>query len=235
MQGLEDHLGDMDFKVAGTKDGITALQMDIKIKGITEEILRKALIQAHSAREKIMKVVTDCIPEPRKEVSKWAPKMATFNIDPDKIRDIIGPQGKVINDIIAKCNDVKIDINDDGKVVIYHTDRESINKAKEMIENIVRVAKVGEIFEGTVVRIESFGCFVNLFGNVDGLCHVSKLLHTRVNHPKDVVKIGQKLKVIVTDIDEKGRINLSHKEFEPKPEKPEKVEIKIETSEENHD
>lgn len=106
-----------------------------------------------------MKVVTDCIPEPRKEVSKWAPKMATFNIDPDKIRDIIGPQGKVINDIIAKCNDVKIDINDDGKVVIYHTDRESINKAKEMIENIVRVAKVGEIFEGTVVRIESIWMF----------------------------------------------------------------------------
>lgn len=222
IQGLEDHLGDMDFKVAGTDDGITALQMDIKIKGITEEILRKALTQAHSARQKIMKVVTDCIPAPRKEVSKYAPKMVTFNIDPDKIRDIIGPQGKVINDIIAKCNDVKIDINDDGKVVIYHTDKESINKAKQMIENIVRVAKVGEIFDGTVVRIESFGCFVNLFGNVDGLCHVSKLLHTRVNHPKDVVKIGQKLKVIVTDIDEKGRINLSHKEFEPKPVKVEK-------------
>lgn len=222
IQGLEDHLGDMDFKVAGTKDGITALQMDIKIKGITEEILRKALIQAHSAREQIMKVVTDAIPEPRKEVSKYAPKMETFNIDPEKIRDIIGPQGKMINEIIAQSNNVKIDINDDGKVVIYHTDRESINKAKEMIENIVRVAKVGEIFNGTVTRIESFGCFVNLFGNVDGLCHISKLLHTRVNHPKDVVKIGQKLKVIVTDIDEKNRINLSHKEFEPKPVKQEK-------------
>ena len=217
IQGLEDHLGDMDFKVAGTDKGITALQMDIKIKGITEDILRKALYQAHGAREQIMKVVTNCIPEPRAEVGKYAPKMATFHIDPEKIRDVIGSQGKVINEIIAKCDNVKIDINDDGTVVIYHTEREAINKAKEIIENIVRVAKVGEIFEGTVVRIESFGCFVNLFGNVDGMVHVSKLKHTRVNHPKDAVKIGQKLKVIVTEIDEKGRINLSHKEFEPKP------------------
>ena len=217
IQGLEDHLGDMDFKVAGTDKGITALQMDIKIKGITEAILRKALYQAHGAREQIMKVVTNCIPEPRAEVGKYAPKMATFHIDPEKIRDVIGSQGKVINEIIAKCDNVKIDINADGTVVIYHTEREAINKAKEIIENIVRVAKVGEIFEGTVVRIESFGCFVNLFGNVDGMVHVSKLKHTRVNHPKDAVKIGQKLKVIVTEIDEKGRINLSHKEFEPKP------------------
>ena len=217
IQGLEDHLGDMDFKVAGTDKGITALQMDIKIKGITEDILRKALFQAHGAREQIMKVVTNCIPAPREEVGKYAPKMATFHIDPEKIRDVIGSQGKVINEIIAKCDNVKIDINDDGTVVIYHTEREAINKAKEIIENIVRVAKVGEIFEGTVVRIESFGCFVNLFGNVDGMVHVSKLKHTRVNHPKDAVKIGQKLKVIVTEIDEKGRINLSHKEFEPKP------------------
>ena len=217
IQGLEDHLGDMDFKVAGTDKGITALQMDIKIKGITEDILRKALFQAHGAREQIMKVVTNCIPAPREEVGKYAPKMTTFHIDPEKIRDVIGSQGKVINEIIAKCDNVKIDINDDGTVVIYHTEREAINKAKEIIENIVRVAKVGEIFEGTVVRIESFGCFVNLFGNVDGMVHVSKLKHTRVNHPKDAVKIGQKLKVIVTEIDEKGRINLSHKEFEPKP------------------
>ena len=157
IQGLEDHLGDMDFKVAGTDKGITALQMDIKIKGITEDILRKALYQAHGAREQIMKVVTNCIPEPRAEVGKYAPKMATFHIDPEKIRDVIGSQGKVINEIIAKCDNVKIDINDDGTVVIYHTEREAINKAKEIIENIVRVAKVGEIFEGTVVRIESFG------------------------------------------------------------------------------
>ena len=231
IQGLEDHLGDMDFKVAGTKDGITALQMDIKIKGITEEILRKALTQAHSAREQIMNVVLDAIPAPREEVSKYAPKMTTFNIDPEKIREVIGAQGKVINEIIAQCDNVKIDIDDDGKVVIYHTDREAINKAREMIENIVRVAKVGEIFNGKVVRIESFGCFVNLFGNVDGLVHISKLSHTRVNQVKDVVKLGQNLKVIVTEIDEKGRINLSHKEFEPKPEKKEKVE-KVEVVEE---
>lgn len=224
IQGLEDHLGDMDFKVAGTKDGITALQMDIKIKGITEEILRQALHQAHGAREQIMKVVTDCIPAPRKEVSKYAPKMVTFNIDPDKIRDVIGSQGKVINEIIESCDNVKIDINDDGKVIIYHTDKEAIEKAKKMILDIARVAHVGEIFDGTVVRIESYGCFVNLFNNVDGLCHVSKLSHSRVNHPKDVVKVGQKLKVIVTDIDEKGRINLSHKEFEPKIVKEEKEE-----------
>lgn len=218
IQGLEDHLGDMDFKVAGTKDGITALQMDIKIKGITEEIIRQALTQAHKAREEIMGVVLNAIPEPRKEVSKYAPKMTTFTIDPDKIREVIGSQGKVINDIIAKCDDVKIDIQDDGKVTIYHVNRESIEKAKKMILDIARVAHVGEIFEGTVVRIESYGCFVNLFNDVDGLVHVSKILPTRVNHPKDVVKVGQKLKVIVTEIDEKGRINLSHKEFEPKVE-----------------
>ena len=229
IQGLEDHLGDMDFKVAGTDHGITALQMDIKIKGITEEILREALTQAHKAREQIMGVVTNCIPAPRPEVNEYAPKMVTFNIDPDKIREVIGSQGKVINDIIEKCDNVKIDIDDDGKVVIYHSNKAALTKAKEMIDNIVRVAKVGEIYEGKVVRIESFGCFVNLFGNVDGMVHVSKLLHTRVNHPKDVVKIGQTLKVIVTEIDEKGRINLSHKEFEPKPVKVEKApEIKEE-------
>ena len=180
-----------------------------------------------------MKVVTDCIPAPRSEVSKYAPKMETFNINPEKIREVIGSQGKVINDIIDKCDNVKIDISDEGKVVIYHTDKEAIKKARQMIENIVREAHVGEIFEGKVVKIESFGCFVNLFGNVDGMVHVSKLSHTRVAHPKDVVKIGQKLKVIVTEIDEKGRINLSHKEFEPKPvveKKPEKE--KVESSEE---
>ncbi len=218
IQGLEDHLGDMDFKVAGTKDGITALQMDIKIKGITEEILRQALTQAHSARETIMKVILNAIPEPRKDVGKYAPKMDVIHINPDKIREVIGSQGKVINDIIAKCDNCKIDIDDSGKIVIYHMDREVINRAKEMIENIVREAKVGEIYEGTVVRIESFGCFVNLFGDVDGMVHVSRLAWERVNHPHDVVKIGQKLKVIVTEIDEKGRINLSHKEFEKKVE-----------------
>ena len=226
IQGMEDHYGDMDFKVAGTDDGITALQMDIKIKGITKEVLREALAQAHGARAQIMKVIKGAISEPRKDVGKYAPKLAQMKIDVDKIRDVIGQGGKVINDIIAKCDNVKIDIEDDGHVIIYHMNRDAINKAVKMIEDIVREAKVGEIYEGTVVRIESYGCFVNLFGDVDGLCHVSKLAHRRIEHPKDVVKFGQKLKVIVTDIDEKGRINLSHKEFEPKPEKKEIKEEK---------
>lgn len=217
IQGMEDHFGDMDFKVAGTTEGITALQMDIKIKGINGEILKEALAQAKEARMQILKVITDAIPAPRPEVGKYAPKLDQLTIPVDKIRDVIGQGGKVINDIIAKCDDVKIDIDDFGHVVIYHMDREAINKAKAMIENIVREAKVGEVFDGKVVRIESFGCFVNLFGNVDGLCHVSRLAWTRVENPKDVVKIGQTLKVIVTEIDEKGRVNLSHKEFEPRP------------------
>ena len=226
IQGMEDHFGDMDFKVAGTPNGITALQMDIKIKGINKAVLKEALAQAHEARAKILDVMLSAIPEPRKEVSKYAPKLHQMQINVDKIRDVIGQGGKVINDIIAQCDNVKIDIEQDGRVMIYHTDKEAIEKAAQMIYDIVREAKVGEVYEGTVVRIESFGCFVNLFGNVDGLVHVSKLDWKRVNHPQDVVKVGQKLKVTVTEIDEKGRINLSHKEFEPKP------ETKVETKDE---
>ncbi len=231
IQGMEDHFGDMDFKCAGTPNGITALQMDIKIKGVTKEILREALAQAHGARAKILDVMLKAIPGPRPEVGKYAPKLKQIKIDVEKIRDVIGQGGKVINDIIAKCDNVKIDIEQDGRIMIYHMDKEPIEKATKMIEDIVREAKVGEIYEGTVVRIESFGCFVNLFGDVDGLCHVSKLAWTRVEHPQDVVKIGQKFKVVVTEIDEKGRINLSHKEFEPKPAKEEKKDNK-ETKEE---
>ncbi|MGM9858677.1 MAG: polyribonucleotide nucleotidyltransferase [Bacilli bacterium] len=226
IQGMEDHFGDMDFKVAGTPNGITALQMDIKIKGINKAVLKEALAQAHEARAKILEVMLSAISEPRKEVSKYAPKLHQMQIDVDKIRDVIGQGGKVINEIIAQCDNVKIDIEQDGRVMIYHTDKEAIEKAAQMIYDIVREAKVGEVYEGTVVRIESFGCFVNLFGNVDGLVHVSKLDWKRVNHPQDVVKVGQKLKVTVTEIDDKGRINLSHKEFEPKP------ETKVETKEE---
>ena len=218
IQGMEDHFGDMDFKVAGTTEGITALQMDIKIKGITKEVLKEALAQAHVARMEILKVMLGAIAEPREDVGKYAPKLAQMTIDVEKIRDVIGTGGKVINEIIAKCDNVKIDIEQDGRVVIYHMDREAINKAVAMIEDIVREAKVGEVYEGTVVRIENFGCFVNLFNNVDGMVHVSKLAWKRIEHPKDFVKVGQKLKVIVTEIDEKGRINLSHKEFEPRPE-----------------
>lgn len=208
IQGMEDHYGDMDFKVAGTTEGITALQMDIKIKGVTKEVLREALVQAHGARQQILSVMLKAIPAPREDVGKYAPKLHQMRIDVDKIRDVIGTGGKVINDIIAQCDNVKIDIEQDGRVIIYHMDREAINKAVQMIEDIVREAKVGEVYEGTVVRIEPFGCFVNLFGNVDGMVHVSKLSWKRVEHPKDFVKLGQKLKVIVTEIDE--RVELTY-------------------------
>lgn len=208
IQGMEDHYGDMDFKVAGTTEGITALQMDIKIKGVTKEVLREALAQAHGARQQILSVMLKAIPAPREDVGKYAPKLHQMRIDVDKIRDVIGTGGKVINDIIAQCDNVKIDIEQDGRVIIYHMDREAINKAVQMIEDIVREAKVGEVYEGTVVRIEPFGCFVNLFGNVDGMVHVSKLSWKRVEHPKDFVKLGQKLKVIVTEIDE--RVELTY-------------------------
>ena len=180
IQGMEDHFGDMDFKVAGTTNGITALQMDIKVTGITKDIFEEALAQAHKARLEILDNMLACIPEPRKELSPYAPKIAMMNIDPDKIKDVIGPGGKMINEIIAACDNVKIDIDDDGKVVIYHHDYATINKAKEMISNIVREAKVGDIYTATVVRIEKFGAFVNLFGNTDGLLHISKISHHRV-------------------------------------------------------
>ena len=224
IQGMEDHLGDMDFKVAGTSKGVTALQMDIKIKGITEEVLREALTRAHKARAEILDVMLKAIPEPRHTLSDYALKMKTFNIPVDKIREVIGSQGKVINNIIEECDQCKIDINDDGRVIVYHTNQDMIDKACGMIESIAKVARVGEIYDGKVVRIESYGCFVNLFGNTDGMCHISRLAWNRVEKTEDVVKLGQKLKVIVTDIDEKGRINLSHKEFEPRPEMKKKDE-----------
>lgn len=218
IQGLEDHFGDMDFKVAGTEKGITALQMDIKIRGITREVLEEALKEAHKARAIVRGVMESAIAEPRSEVGKYAPKLDKMQIDVDKIRDVIGTGGKVINDIIAKCDDVKIDIDDDGFVVIYHMDRASINKAKQMIEDIIRVAKVGEVFEGTVTRVEDYGAFVNLFGNVDGLCHVSRMGWNYVANASDVVKVGEKMKVIVTEIDDHGKVKVSHREFTEKPE-----------------
>ncbi|MFA7508363.1 MAG: polyribonucleotide nucleotidyltransferase [Bacilli bacterium] len=217
IQGLEDHFGDMDFKVAGTDLGITALQMDIKIRGITKEVLKEALNEAKGARKVIREAMLQAISEPRLEVSKYAPKLDKMQIDIDKIRDVIGSGGKVINDIIAKCDDIKIDINDDGFIVLYHMDRKVINKAKQMIEDIVRVAKVGEVFEGTVTRIEDYGCFVHLFGNVDGLCHVSRLAWRYVEKASDVVKLNQKLKVVVSEIDNFGKVKVSHREFLEKP------------------
>lgn len=228
IQGMEDHFGDMDFKVAGTTNGITALQMDIKVTGITKDIFEEALAQAHKARLEILDNMLACISEPRKELSPYAPKIAMMNIDPDKIKDVIGPGGKMINEIIAACDNVKIDIDDDGKVVIYHHDYATINKAKEMISNIVREAKVGDIYTATVVRIEKFGAFVNLFGNTDGLLHISKISHHRVEKVEDVLKIGDTIDVKVTEIDNKGRINVSAKALLPKPKEEPKKEQKEE-------
>lgn len=217
IQGMEDHFGDMDFKVAGTKNGITALQMDIKTTGITRDIFEEALAQAHKARLEILDNMLAAIPEPRKELSPYAPKMGTMKIDPEKIKDVIGPGGKMINEIIEKCDNVKIDIDDDGHVVIYHMDQAAIDKAKELINNIVRVAKVGDVYTAKVVRIEKFGAFVNLFGNTDGLLHISKISHHHIDKVEDVLKIGDTIDVKVTEIDRKGRINVSAKALLPKP------------------
>ena len=217
IQGMEDHFGDMDFKVAGTKNGITALQMDIKVTGITKNIFEEALAQAHKARLEILDNMLACISEPRTQLSPYAPKIAMMNIDPDKIKDVIGPGGKMINEIIAQCDNVKIDIDDDGKVVIYHNDYGTIEKAKQMISDIVRVAKVGDVYAAKVVRLEKFGAFVNLFGNTDGLLHISKISHHRVDKVEDVLKLGDVIDVKVTEIDNKGRINVSAKALLPKP------------------
>ena len=218
IQGMEDHYGDMDFKVAGTKDGITALQMDIKIEGITEDILREALAQAHKGRLEILDNMMQAISEPRSDVSKYAPKLASLTIPTDKIRDVIGTGGKMINQIIEQCGQVKIDIDDDGHCVIYHMDREMINKAKAMIESIIKEAQVGEIYEAKVVRLEKFGAFVELFAGTDALLHVSKISYDRVEKPEDVLKIGDTIRVIVTEIDDKGRVNVSARDLLEKPE-----------------
>ena len=218
IQGLEDHFGDMDFKVAGTKKGITALQMDIKIKGITKEVLKEALAEALVARTHIREFLEETIVKPRPDVGKYAPKMTTFNIDPDKIREVIGQGGKVINDIIARNDNVKIDIEDDGRVTIYHMNRETIDAAKACIDAILRVAKVGEDFEGEVTRVEPYGAFVRLFGDTDGLCHVSRLGWNYISSAEDIVKVGDTLKVRVIEIEDNGKVKVSHREFEPKPE-----------------
>lgn len=218
IQGMEDHYGDMDFKVAGTTEGITALQMDIKIDGINRQILEEALEQARVGRLQIMENMMTAISAPREDVSKYAPKLVSMTIPTDKIRDVIGTGGKMINQIIAECNDVKVDIEDDGRCVIYHFDREMLNKAQAMIENIIRDAKVGEIYEGKVTRIEKFGAFVELFPGTDGLLHVSKISYDRVEKPEDVLKLGDIVKVVVTEIDDKGRVNVSARDLLEKPE-----------------
>lgn len=214
IQGMEDHFGDMDFKVAGTEKGITALQMDIKIAGITEQILRESLEQARLGRLHILAHMLETIPAYRDEVSPYAPKVVTFKIDPDKIRDVIGTGGKVITEIINQCNNVKIDIEQDGRVTIMHTDRVWINKAQEMIENIVKVAEVNQMYTGKVSRIEKFGAFVELWPGTEGLLHISKMSNEKVGKVEDVVQIGDEILVRVIGIDEKGRVDLATKDYD---------------------
>lgn len=218
IQGLEDHLGDMDFKVAGTKDGITALQMDIKIQGITEQILREALTQAKKARFEILEELTSTIAEPRKELSPYAPKIEMISIHPDKIKVVIGRGGETINAIIDETG-VKIDIDQEGHVSIASTDAAMIQRAKEIIEDLTREIEVGQVYEGTVRRIEKFGAFVEIAKGKDGLVHISELAHERVGKVEDVLALGDKVTVKVIEIDGQGRINLSRKVLLPKEDK----------------
>jgi polyribonucleotide nucleotidyltransferase len=210
IQGMEDHLGDMDFKVAGTAKGVTALQMDIKIEGLSREILEEALQQAKVGRMHILDSMLATITEPRTELSQFAPKILTMSINPDKIRDVIGPSGKQINKIIEETG-VKIDIEQDGTVFIASTNQEMNQKAKKIIEDIVREVQIGEMYLGKVKRIEKFGAFVEIFAGKDGLVHISELAEERVGKVEDVVKIGDELLVKVTEIDKQGRVNLSRK------------------------
>ncbi|MBR2587914.1 MAG: polyribonucleotide nucleotidyltransferase [Bacilli bacterium] len=237
IQGMEDHLGDMDFKVAGTKDGICALQMDIKIKGITEKILKEALEQAKKARLEVLKVITDTIAKPREEVSKYAPKVVTFTIDPDKIKDVIGKGGDMITKIILESshvnsvndiNAVKVDLEDDGRVVIYHTDKDIIAETERRIRDVVREVENDKIYNGKVTKVEDFGCFVELWPGCEGLVHVSQLDTKRVDKPSDMVKVGDEIIVKSLGYDNRGRLNLSRKQAIAPEKKEEKKEDKKE-------
>ena len=221
IQGMEDHLGDMDFKVAGTRKGICALQMDIKIKGITKKIMSEALAQAKKARMQILDLMESVIPEPRKELSKYAPKVETFTINPDKIKEVIGKGGEMITKIILEAsnvtavtdvNAVKVDLEDDGRVIIYHTDQSIIDKTAQMIKDVVRTVEDGHIYTGKVVKVEDFGCFVELWPGCEGLVHVSQLAEERVEKPSDVVKVGDEIIVKSLGYDKRGRLNLSRKD-----------------------
>ncbi|MGM9875780.1 MAG: polyribonucleotide nucleotidyltransferase [Bacilli bacterium] len=222
IQGMEDHLGDMDFKVAGTRDGITALQMDIKIDGINRKILKEALAQAKKARFEILDVIEKQISKPREDVSKYAPKTEVFMINPDKIKDVIGRGGEMITKIILECsnvntvndiNAVKVDLEDDGRVIIYHNDRDIINKTAERIKNIAREVEFGKTYTCKVVDVEDFGIFVELWPGCEGLIHVSQLDTKRVDKPSDMFKVGDEVIAIATGYDKKGKLNLSRKEL----------------------
>ena len=221
IQGMEDHLGDMDFKVGGTRKGICSLQMDIKIKGITKEILEKALAQAKKARMELLDVMEAQIPEPRKEVSEYAPKTLIFEINPAKIKEVIGKGGDTITKIILDAsnvtsvndvNAVKVELEDDGRVIIYHTNREIIEKTAEMIKAIAREVEEGKLYSGKVVKVEDFGCFVELWPGCEGMIHVSQLATERVEKASDVVKVGDEIIVKAIGYDKRGRLNLSRKE-----------------------
>ena len=221
IQGAEDHYGDMDFKVAGTKNGICALQMDIKIDGITKEILKEALEQAKKARFEILENMKTAISEPRKELSPYAPKLKQMIIPEDKIKDVIGRGGEVITKIIQDSsnvisvndkNAVKIDIEDDGRVILYHSDYAVIDKAMKMIEDITRDVEEGKIYTAKVVKVESFGCFVEVWPDCEGLVHISKLAKERVEKTEDVVKVGDEIVVKAIGRDNKGRLNFSRKD-----------------------
>nr|WP_122011583.1 polyribonucleotide nucleotidyltransferase [Maliibacterium massiliense] len=209
IQGLEDFLGDMDFKVAGTKDGITAIQMDIKIKGIDETILRRALAQAHEGRMHILGKMLEVLPAPRDHLSKYAPKIITFSINPEKIGEVVGPRGKTINKIIGETG-VKIDIEDDGRVYISTPDAAAAKKARGMVEAIVKEIEVGQVYRGKVVRVLPFGAFVELLPGKDGMVHISRLSDHRVEKVEDVCNVGDDLLVKVIEIDKQGRVNLTH-------------------------
>lgn len=221
IQGMEDHLGDMDFKIGGTRSGICSLQMDIKIKGITKEILKEALAQAKDARMEILDVMEKQISKPREEVSKYAPKTMIFYIKPEKIKDVIGRGGEMITKIILEAsgvtavndvNAVKVDLEDDGKVIIYHTDKDIINKTAEMIQDVVKEVEEGKIYTAKVVKIEEFGCFVQLWPGCEGLVHISKLSKDRVEKVEDVVKLGDEILVKAIGTDKKGRLNFSRRD-----------------------
>lgn len=228
IQGMEDHLGDMDFKVAGTRNGITALQMDIKISGISEKILKEALAQAKEARMEILDKIEAQIEKPREEVSKYAPKTMTFMINPDKIKDVIGKGGEMITKIILECsnvksvndiNAVKVDLEDDGRVIIYHTNKEIIENTAERIKDICKEVEFGKVYNCKVVKVEDFGAFVELWPGCEGLIHISQLDTKRVEKTSDVVKVGDEVLAIATGYDKKGKINLSRKELLNKKDK----------------